>query len=433
MKSERWIDLSRRVYARLLKLYPSEHRREYGPSMLQVFTDQCREAWRVGGGGGLVAVWLRSLADLVVSSVREQLASPRAAWGLLEAVPNAPLPWKGVALVLIPGSIFLVAQIGQLTGQPWFLLMVYRAGYFLILPVLLIWAVTRRFPIWGLIPLGVLFNTAWYYGARLQNLGLDGSNPISSRLMIFMRGIQPSEKIVMVIGLLAFMTLFIWIAARRGHFTSGSRVWMGINLFLIAAIMVQQYLGEIWIFNHYKIIGMDLHYPFLQSWIARRAPYDFYNHSGFLVMILAGALLIRKYGRLALLLPLGYLLPEVLVGNLSADTPNLFWISAVVLGYRLLVALVAPAWIVRSASERDRKWAGTIALLVGIGIPIMMRAFTNNWWTWVGPSINDSLFYFFGSTSDLLITAAGIGLALALYRPSVRVPTESIPGATRLG
>ncbi len=427
MNSERWIDLSRRVYARLLKLYPQDHRVEYGPEMLQAFTDQCREAWRVGGGGGLIALWLRSLVDLVISATREQISSPRAAWGLLEAVPNAPLPWKGVALVSIPGLIFLVAQIGQVTGQPWFLLMVYRAGYFLIIPVLLVWAITRKFPIWGLIPLGVLFNTAWWYGARLQNLGLDGSNPVSSRLMIFMRGIQPAEKIVMVAGLLVTMALFTWIAARRGHITPGTRIWLGINFLFIAVNMAQHYLGEIWVFYHYQVIGVDLQYPFLRSWIAQHAPYDFYLNAGFPVMILAGALLIRKYGRLALLLPLGYLLPEVLVGNLSAEAPNLFLISAVVLAYRLLVALVAPIWIVRSASERNRKWAGTLALLTGIGIPFAMRAFTNGWWTWIGPSMVDFLTYFFGSTSDLLITAAGIGLALSLYRPIV--PAQIEPGA----
>jgi hypothetical protein len=39
MENKRWIKISRRVYARLLNLYPAGHRAEYGADMLQVFTD----------------------------------------------------------------------------------------------------------------------------------------------------------------------------------------------------------------------------------------------------------------------------------------------------------------------------------------------------------------------------------------------------------
>ena len=79
---------------------------------------------------------------------------------MLEAVPNKPLPWKGVVLVLIPGIVFMVGQIGQLAGEDWFFLLVRRAAYYLIVPVLLVWFVKRKFPIWGLIPLGMIYRTS---------------------------------------------------------------------------------------------------------------------------------------------------------------------------------------------------------------------------------------------------------------------------------
>ena len=53
-------------------------------------------------------------------------------------MPNAPLPWKGVLLVLIPGLIFFVSQIEQvISDKDWFFIVYYRAALFLILPVVL--------------------------------------------------------------------------------------------------------------------------------------------------------------------------------------------------------------------------------------------------------------------------------------------------------
>ena len=67
-------------------------------------------------------------------------------------------------LVLIPGLIFFVSQIEQVTStNDWFFFAYYRAAYFLILPVLLVWMFTRRFPVWGLIPFGLLYGTLQSY------------------------------------------------------------------------------------------------------------------------------------------------------------------------------------------------------------------------------------------------------------------------------
>ena len=409
MKPNRWIESSRRVYARLLYLYPQEHRLEYGPLMLQAFTDQCRAAGRVKGAWGLVALWFRTLADLGISALREQVAAPRASWGLLESVPNAPLPWKGVALVLIPGLIFFVAQVGQLTGQTWFLLMFYRAGYFLIIPVLLTWAITRKFPIWGLIPLGLFFNAAWWFGYRLQLGMLDSYNPVWRRLMSLVNSYQPAEGITMIAGLSGLMILLIWLAARRGSVSRGAWVWIGINFLLVGANVAYSYLWEVQSYLRQLALGINI--PDKASFMATangNLPYNFYYNAGFLFLILLGTLLVRKYGRLTLLLPLGYLLPTILVGSFFDQTPNLFWISAAVLAYRLMMTVVAPVWIVRSTSDRSQKRAGTVALAVGIGIPLLLRIFVMGWdWNRLLDSIS--------AISDLVIVSAGIALALVLY------------------
>lgn len=415
-----WIELSRRAYALLLYLYPQEHRLEYGPSMLQVFTDQCRAASQAKGAWGLAALWFRTLVDLGVNALREQIASLRASWGLLEAVPNAPLPWKGVALVLVPGLIFFIAQIGQISGQPWFQLMVYRAAYFLIIPVLLVWAITHKFPIWGLITLGLFFNTGWEFGYRFQVQAVHLYNPVMSWLSDLIVRYRNAEKIAMVACLLGLMILLVWLAARRGCISRGAWAVIGMNILLVAANLAYIYLSAIQWISHQTDYSLDKG-TFIAS-LKGHLPYDFYYNTGFLFLILLGTLLVRKYGRLTLLLPLGYLLPTILVGGLSEQTPNLFWISAAVLAYRLMIAVVAPVWIVRSASDRSQKRAGTFTLAVGIGIPVLLRIIQYHLLVSMN-SISDLLLIASGN-SDLLLIAAGIALALTLYKTTAPRQTK---------
>jgi WD40 repeat protein len=61
------LDISERVYSKLLSLYPARHRREYGSLMAQLFRDQMRDAYGQNGVRGLVQVGTRTLWDLVVT------------------------------------------------------------------------------------------------------------------------------------------------------------------------------------------------------------------------------------------------------------------------------------------------------------------------------------------------------------------------------
>jgi hypothetical protein len=160
MINNSWITNSGKIYRSLLCLYPSEHRKDFGFSMQQVFNDQCRNAYQQKGVLGIFLLWLRILPDLGYTVLLEHSSSNRASWGLIEPVPNAPLPWKGVLLVLLPGLVYLVSQIAQLNGEAWYMTVYFRAAYFLILPALAVWVITRRFPIWGLIPIGLFFKLA---------------------------------------------------------------------------------------------------------------------------------------------------------------------------------------------------------------------------------------------------------------------------------
>jgi hypothetical protein len=230
------IDSSKRAYARLLTLYPQAHRQAYGQSMLQVFGDQCREAHTGRGRLGLLALWLRTLFDLAISVLREHLTDPNAASGLIDAPRGKPLPWKGAILVLLPGLVFFVAQIAQMNGETWYMYVVRRAAYFLILPVLVAWVWKRRFPVWGLMPLGLLIQTGckyismfgmWFY---LPNVPFVFLRRIIIALHLHENFALKSQITTLAIQaiLLALTLWLLWGVARR---RPGRRAWVWLAVF----------------------------------------------------------------------------------------------------------------------------------------------------------------------------------------------------------
>lgn len=411
MTSTQKFDRSRRVYARLLHLFPQEHREQFGDSMLQVFTDQLREASQPNGGGFL-NLWLRTLWDLGISAVKEQFSSPHLSAGLLEAVPNQPLPWKGVALVLIPGLAFFIAQLVQLSGQDWFYWMTYRAGYYLILPVLVVWIWRKKFPLWGLVPLGLLFRTLWNLAYRVYNGEFAYSYPRWFGWLAWGSPAGDVFRIALVLTVIAAIIALLIVIARRKLFTRNAWYWLGGFFALCAAYVAGSCLT-------YTDTG-------LQGWrfFVSVAPSVIYESIGLLVLILLGSFFARRHGRLAMLLLMGYLLPTVIYGrftnywNTLPDTVvNTFFllISITVLVYRFIIALAAPVWVVRSAAPGAQRKASLITLLICVGIQAAMN---------IGVGIFMSLNYQYTGFTWLtwyvtfaaqLVMVAGVGLAATLY------------------
>ncbi|MDB6129426.1 MAG: hypothetical protein JWM04_533 [Verrucomicrobiales bacterium] len=63
---------SERAYRKLLLLYPTGLRKQYGEPMAQVFRDQYRRAQEVNGNAGLIALWFQTIWDLACSFPGEQ-------------------------------------------------------------------------------------------------------------------------------------------------------------------------------------------------------------------------------------------------------------------------------------------------------------------------------------------------------------------------
>ena len=443
MKTNRWIETSRSVYARLLNLYPPAHRSEYGPAMLQLFVDQCRSAAEQRGGLGLVALWLRTLFDLGTSVLSEHLSAPGAKWGLLEALPDRPLPWKGVVLVLVPGLVLFASQVAQMTGENlWFFTALTWTPYLLMTAVLLVWLITRRYPVWGLMPLGLLCNNLVYYGTRLLGGQFDYYNT--------------------PLGLWQFGALLSnWLATLRALFVQmvhrGGDVWVVAALLLVPALLLAAYQGRnslsrlTWILLGSYLLLSIIQVPlrmhnYVASTTQNSSFYDFVMNGGlpqmsaitpiakagirfwtlyssgvFLFLIFAGIRLARRYGDLAVLYPLGYVLGGVVYGFAYTDQDLLVYlVIAGVLLYRILLALVAPVWISRSAGRR-RGWA--LAITIGlafaaeIALHEIMLGYTAQMFQ--GGDALVTPFIRLAMIVDPLLFASGLALAINLYRQAL--------------
>jgi hypothetical protein len=363
-----WINNSGKIYRSLLCLYPQEHRKDFGVSMQQVFNDQCRCAYQQKGLLGIFLLWLRTLPDLGYTVLLEQSSSKRSSWGLIEPVSNAPLPWKMVLLVLLPGLVYLVSQIAQLTGEAWYMTIYYRAAYFLILPVLAVWVITRRFPIWGLIPIGLFFKLAQLKLIQISYL-TDGfsSYPFINTILTAVKLFQKDLLIPIVLCSLAIL----WLGWRYSNQPGVRRIfWILTAIYLLLALLRMAY--EIsYVFQAYQDVTPDQFTLALNVSIQ----WNLFDFIGLLFLVFLGTLFTRRHGFNAILIPVGYLLPAILVG--PYDDPNMSMrlaaISMAVLVYRLLLAFITPLWISRVGSQAGKKWAIFISVGAALGIHVLFQ------------------------------------------------------------
>ncbi len=379
MTTPRWIEHSRKAYIMLLNLYPKAHRSDYGNSMQQVFTDQCRSVYQQKGALGIILLWLRILPDLGYTALLEHTTSPRAVWGLMEPVPNAPLPWKGIFLILLPGLVYLVSQIAQLSGQPWYMTVYYRAALLLILPVLAIWAVTRRFPIWGLIPVGLLYKLVEEIGYNLvvMNPGVFSRNPLLNTVLQTAKMLK-QDFLIPVALMSVVIALLVWRYLRQQKPSRAFWVWLGIYL-VIAAIQIMDTVGRT-IQSAWENAASIVPFPgTLQDFLYRAVLEDLYKFMALLLLIFIGTLFTRRHGFFAMLIPMGYMIPTIVFARLYNfdETANptivLAVVSASVLAYRLLLTLIAPIWMSRASSQAGKKRAVLVSIALALGIHLLMQ------------------------------------------------------------
>ncbi|MGA8500478.1 MAG: hypothetical protein WB683_02935 [Candidatus Sulfotelmatobacter sp.] len=68
------LEVSHKVYAGSLVLYPSELRRDFGAEMVEVFDEQVSEAYSRSGFPGFLGVWFSAMREFVTIALPRRLA-----------------------------------------------------------------------------------------------------------------------------------------------------------------------------------------------------------------------------------------------------------------------------------------------------------------------------------------------------------------------
>jgi hypothetical protein len=105
-----WLLLSERIYAALLRLYPSAFRAAYGQQMRLTFRDASRSAYQRSGARGLLRLWPPTLLDLLRTALEE-----RARQGA--QMSNARLITLAGPLTIVVGALWVAAALGDLAFQ----------------------------------------------------------------------------------------------------------------------------------------------------------------------------------------------------------------------------------------------------------------------------------------------------------------------------
>jgi len=210
------VDLSVRIYNRLLAAYPGRFRAEYGHHMAQVFRDTCRRDYRRGGLSGITSLWARTSLDLIRTTVEEHIEKGLhmnhekfvrwSGWALMGGAilfaaglvignldPNRNDPIGGVGASYEIGAI-----VGLALGQVLFVigLLGLRAGYAkrsgsLGGMALIVSVIGAGLSLAGILMMGVteseLAWQAWAIGLVAMTLGLVIFGVVALRRKVFSR------------------------------------------------------------------------------------------------------------------------------------------------------------------------------------------------------------------------------------------------------
>jgi hypothetical protein len=98
---------SQRIYALMLKAYPAEFRREYGPHMAQVFRDCGRAAEHRKRPVVLMHFWLITLLDLVKTAPKEHVDNLRKGKSVMNNLRRDALALFGCIAIIVIALLLL--------------------------------------------------------------------------------------------------------------------------------------------------------------------------------------------------------------------------------------------------------------------------------------------------------------------------------------
>ncbi len=93
--------LSSRLYSGSLLLYPSDLRRDFGPEMSELFTEDQTEAWQSSGYLGVLSIWWCALCELLRIALPGHKTNPAIVVPAIAFAVNAVMVG---AEMMLPGS-----------------------------------------------------------------------------------------------------------------------------------------------------------------------------------------------------------------------------------------------------------------------------------------------------------------------------------------
>ena len=114
--NQRAVLFSQAVYRRLQLAYPRAHREAYGEPMEQLFRDQCRDAWQTARTWGLAKLWLRTLPDVISTSLLERFTRNNPGKNMNENLAHASRPGNAASLTLFFGVFAVVFLLIAIAG-----------------------------------------------------------------------------------------------------------------------------------------------------------------------------------------------------------------------------------------------------------------------------------------------------------------------------
>jgi hypothetical protein len=104
-----------RLYRGLLRLYPAAFRARFADEMVQLFSDQLRDARTDGAPVGATRTWLRTLGDLAVTAASEHARRDRTVAHSMTVPPS--ISSRVLGLVGIVAGVILLSGFGG--AFPW--------------------------------------------------------------------------------------------------------------------------------------------------------------------------------------------------------------------------------------------------------------------------------------------------------------------------
>ena len=129
-----------RVYRWLLRLYPSVFRVRFADEMVQLFSDQLRDARQADAPAAAAGTWLRTLGDLFLTAASEHTRRDRTvAHSLATSSPSTSSRVLGLAGIL-GGAVLLAAFVIDIAPE----LNIWRLVLFNVGAIAIVIGVHRR-------------------------------------------------------------------------------------------------------------------------------------------------------------------------------------------------------------------------------------------------------------------------------------------------